>query len=77
MNSSYDMFSFAFVAIMIVGGIMMLSSVVDIGGLTNTTAPLHSTFSTMASLLNSGFGLAAIGIIVLGAGIVLRVFDYI
>jgi hypothetical protein len=77
MNSSHDIFSFAVVGIMIVGGIMMLSSVVDISGLTNATAPLHSTFATMASLLNNGFGLAAIGVIALGAGIVLRVFDYI
>jgi hypothetical protein len=77
MNSSRDIFSFAVVGIMIVGGIMMLSSVVDIGGIANTTAPLHSTFTTMASLLNSGIGLAAIGVIALGAGIVLKVFDYI
>ncbi len=77
MNSSHDMFSFAFVAIMILGGIAMLSSVVYIGGLTNATAPLHSTFTTMTGLMNSGIGLAAIGVIALGAGIVLRVFDYI
>jgi hypothetical protein len=77
MNSSCDIFSFAVVGIMILGGIAMLSSVVDIGGLTNTTAPLHSTFATMAGLMNNGFGLAAIGVIALGAGIVLRVFDYI
>jgi hypothetical protein len=76
MTASINMGSFVIVAVMILAGVAMISDITSQSGIEASSAPLNGAFTTISTLLNSGLGLAAIAVFILGGMIVLKVFDY-
>lgn len=77
MSASINMGGFVMVAVILLIGVAVIANITSQSNVTSEAAPMHNTFGSIATMLNGGLGMFAIGVVILGFMIVLKVFDYI
>ena len=77
MTTSANISSFVIVALIIIIGISAISDIISQSSIEENSAPLHTTFESIATIFNGGFGLLAIAVFVLGFAVLMRALDYI
>ena len=65
------------VAVIFIIGIVILQGVTDNTGLNNTSAPFYSLAQSVQSNITSGYSLASLVVLVVGAGAVIHFFGFV